>query len=173
MHQRPLLSSSGSLLAGIAQPGFAAMAECRIFQNPFTALGTERRLILPWRAADTFMGIGVIHGVRRPSSAAMALAEGLLRLFVPDPDGGVIGQQRRCINQRAGYIAEELISDATGTDDPLIPLPAAAIRQGDSRRGGQRRCSCRYCCPGVGGKPKRRAVFRSAGQNTRGTMRVF
>ena len=63
------------LTPSIPQAGIAPAAEHRAFARPRAALRTESRLLLPWRAIHAFQCIRIVHHIRYPSAASVALIE--------------------------------------------------------------------------------------------------
>lgn len=63
------------LTPSIPQAGIAPAAEHRAFARPRAALRTESRLLLPRRAIHAFQCIRIVHHIRYPSAASVALIE--------------------------------------------------------------------------------------------------
>ena len=63
------------LTPSIPQAGIAPAAKHRVFARPRAALRTESRLLLPRRAIHAFQCIRIVHHIRYPSAASVALIE--------------------------------------------------------------------------------------------------
>lgn len=89
-----------------------AVAEHFVIHHRFAALRAERRLLLPRGALHALQRLGIVHRIRNPSAALLALAEQLPALGGPCLHRVILLLQIRGAHQRAGQIAEKLIPES-------------------------------------------------------------